>query len=149
VWTPLEMQVFFWSVWSCDRVQSCVRPLIAAFHTPRARMEIRRSGPYRLRALFGAPSGTGFPNPISSILFPYLPKSFSHFQFTGPAYRRSTVLCCTHRISINLSIGHQCPNNTSCFVSKCHSYKHARFARQHTRKPCPFRSTFSSSLSNN
>ena len=49
---------------TCDRVRSCVRPLCAAFHMPRAGMEIRGSGPNQLRrAQVGALASPGFPDP--------------------------------------------------------------------------------------
>jgi hypothetical protein len=54
-------------VWHCGRLPSCVRPLVAAAHTPRARMEVRKPGPVRHGALqalrltlvLPAPSHTG------------------------------------------------------------------------------------------
>ena len=57
---PLNASIFFEQIKACGQVQSCVRPHNAAFHVPRARMEIRRSGPNRLRALEGASSGYWF-----------------------------------------------------------------------------------------
>ena len=57
---PLNASIFFEQIKACGQVQSCVRPHNAALHMPRARMEIRGSGPNRLRALEGASSGYWF-----------------------------------------------------------------------------------------
>jgi len=62
---PLNASIFFEQIKACGQVQSCVRPPCvrphnAALHMPRARMEIRGSGPNRLRALEGASSGYWF-----------------------------------------------------------------------------------------
>ena len=66
VWTPRVMQAFSLDeFWQCGQVLTCVRPLFAALHTPRACMEIRRSGPNSLRALCAHRPGSGFPDPVS------------------------------------------------------------------------------------
>jgi len=57
---PLNASIFFEQIKACGQVQSCVRPHNAALYLPRARMEIRGSGPNRLRALEGASSGHWF-----------------------------------------------------------------------------------------
>ncbi len=71
VWTPRWMQAKSDLRAACGQVLTCVRPLDAALLMPRARMEMRGSGPIRLRAL-EAPSGRpGFPNPVSMTVCPY------------------------------------------------------------------------------
>ncbi len=47
------------------QVLTCVRPLCAAFHAPRARMEMRGPGPNRLGALEARSLMPGFPDPVS------------------------------------------------------------------------------------
>jgi hypothetical protein len=42
---PSDASFFFGQIWACGQVLTCVRPRVAASHTPRARMVIRRSGP--------------------------------------------------------------------------------------------------------
>ena len=44
----------------------------AAFHLPRARMEMRRSGPNRPRELESSRTYPGFPDPVSMTVCPYL-----------------------------------------------------------------------------
>ena len=48
---PFDASIFFGRLSACGQVLSCVRPLNAARHTPRALMEMRGPGPYRLREL--------------------------------------------------------------------------------------------------
>jgi transposase len=55
--------IFFGQNRACGQVLTCVRPRVAASHTPRARMVIRGSGPQRLHALLCAPSGCWFSRP--------------------------------------------------------------------------------------
>ena len=65
---------------TCDRVRSCVRPHRAAFHMPRAGMEMRGSGPnHSRRALDVAVDSPGFPDPD---LFDHLPMQV--FAFLTP-----------------------------------------------------------------
>ena len=49
----------------CGQAQSCVRPLCAAFSTPRACMEIGGPGPYRGHVFEDTPARPGFPDPVS------------------------------------------------------------------------------------
>ena len=72
VWTPPLMQAVFGRLGACGQVLSCVRPLYAADHTPRARMEMRGSGPNRLRELESSPFGCWFSRPGLVDLCPYL-----------------------------------------------------------------------------
>ena len=72
VWTRPKMQALFWIV-----RRNVVRRIrvsglsIAACHSPRARMEMRGSGPNRLLELESSPFGPGFPDPVSLTVFPY------------------------------------------------------------------------------
>ena len=57
---PFDASIFFGRLSACGQVLSCVRPLNAARHTPRALMEMRGPGPYRLRELESSASGSWF-----------------------------------------------------------------------------------------
>ena len=57
---PFDASVFFGRLSACGQVLSCVRPLNAARHTPRALMEMRGPGPYRLRELERSASANWF-----------------------------------------------------------------------------------------
>ena len=86
VWTPPLMQAVFGRLGACGQVLSCVRPLHAADHTPRARMEIRGLGPNHLRELESSPFGCWFSRPGLVDLCPYLSSDLT----TSPtAYRTS------------------------------------------------------------
>ena len=51
---PFGCKRFLSHGWACGQVRSCVRPQRCGRRLPRARMEICRSGPFRLPALEGA-----------------------------------------------------------------------------------------------
>ena len=53
------------------QVQSYVRPLGAAYNSPRVCMEMRGSGPIRPGELEGSRQYPGFPDPVSSTIFSY------------------------------------------------------------------------------
>ena len=57
---PFDASIFFGRLSACGQVLSCVRPLNAARHTPRALMEMRGPVPYRLRELESSASGSWF-----------------------------------------------------------------------------------------
>ena len=60
---PVDASNFFGRIGKFGQVLSCVRPLDAARHTPRALMEMRGSGPNRLRELESSPFGCWFSRP--------------------------------------------------------------------------------------
>ena len=63
---PLDASENLAFVWTSGRVLTCVRPLVAAFDMPRARMEIRRTGSKSPpRAAKRLSPRTGFPDPVS------------------------------------------------------------------------------------
>ena len=70
---PLNASMLFERFRVCGQVQSYVRPLdCGATLLPRARMEMRGSGPNRLLELESSPFAPGFPDPVSLTVCPYL-----------------------------------------------------------------------------
>ena len=69
---PVDASGFFGRLGKFGQVLSCVRPLDAARHTPRALMEMRGPGPNRLSELESSPRKAGFPDPVSSTVCPCL-----------------------------------------------------------------------------
>ena len=57
---PFDASIFFGRFGACGQVLWCVRPLIAARHTPRALVEMRGPDPYRLRELESSAFGSWF-----------------------------------------------------------------------------------------
>ncbi len=94
-WTPTRMQAFSsGGSAQCGQAQSYIRPLdCGASLLPRARMEMRGSGPNRARELGSSFHTTGFPDPVSLTVCPYsssdlltfLPALFIRLPLRRPA----------------------------------------------------------------
>lgn len=75
--------------------------------TPRARMEICRSGPYRLPALGGAPSGSWFARSGLVTVCPYVPFA----PLTSSTSSGGSASCHRRRIPIDFFTAHQRPGD--------------------------------------
>jgi len=90
VWTPPEMQEFFYDDdGKCGRVPTCVRPLIAAVGCRGPLWIVRRSGPNRNRAVRAARGITGFPDLVILDFSPIILRSEPpHSLASAAAVRR-------------------------------------------------------------
>ena len=87
-WTPTRMQAFSSDGSAqCGQAQSYIRPLdCGASLLPRARMEMRGSGPNRALELGSSFHTTGFPDPVSLTVCPYV---ILRPAYIPPSYIRS------------------------------------------------------------
>ncbi len=82
---------------------------IAAFHLPRARMEMRGSGPNRPGELGGSSHIPGCPDPVSTTVCPYPSSGLPTFlpaRFTRPPLRRGAPVPC--RLACSASAPRRC-----------------------------------------
>ena len=105
---------------------------IAAFHLPRARMEMRGSGPNRPGELGGSSHIPGCPDPVSTTVCPYPSSGLPTFlpaRFTRPPLRRGAPVPC--RLACSASAPRRCAR----FVGQRHRDEHPRLARKHPGQP--------------
>lgn len=119
---------------ACDRVRSCVRPLCAAFHMPRAGMEIRGSGPNQLRrAQVGALASPGFPD---LDLIDHLPMQVIAFlTLPGGGLRQGSISPHHHRSPVFLLFRQHGPKTARHLVGQGDGDQHAWLAGQHFLQP--------------
>ena len=98
--------------------------------TPRARMEMRGSGPTRIRALLSARPVTGFPDPVSLTVCPYVTSDLLTYPIAADA-----IASCSSRIPIAFTLRHNGPSDARHLVGQRDRDKHARFAGQHLAQP--------------
>ena len=133
VWTRPKMQTLSWTV--RRNVVRCIRVSglsIAAFHLPRARMEMRGAGPNRLRELESSPFEYRFSR---SRLVDRLPL---HCPPTCLRSRRYPFACRSggrRWLPADLPVCYQRPCDARHPVGQRHRDQHPRLARQHPGQP--------------
>ena len=134
VWTRPKMQALFWIVRRKVVRRIRVSGLsIAACHSPRARMEMRGSGPNRLLELESSPFGPGFPDPVSMTVCPYIVLRPAHIP--PGAIRAPARLGDRRRFPVDFLVRHQRPGDARHPIGQRHCNQHTRLARQHPGQP--------------
>ena len=127
------MQAFVGTVW-CMRSGAVVYPAssIAALQTPRACMEIRGSGPNRLRELNRSAFGCWFSRPrlVDRLPLPVLRPA--HIPDGSP---HIAALSGGGGSPVSLLFRHQRPDDARHSVGQCHRDEHLRLACQHPGEP--------------
>ena len=130
VWMPPLMQAVFRRSGTCDLVRSCVRPRNAASATPRARMEMCGSRPYRVCALEALGAVQVARDPVSSTDVPY-PSSTS--RIAGPPTSR--LNSGDGGILVERLARRDRPDHSGHLICQCHDDQHMRLAGHHPREP--------------
>ena len=131
---PVDASGFFGRLGKFGQVLSCVRPLDAARHTPRALMEMRGPGPNRLSELESSPRKAGFSRsrlvdrlPLPVLRPARIPDSYPRFAILSGGFERGSP--------VDLPLRRQRPDDARHPVGQRHRDKHPRLARQHPGQP--------------